>query len=163
MSARTIRPLTLADLPAALALQAEGYPRALWDGEEAFGSRIIVAPDWCWAAESDGRLDGYLLSHPWPSFSPPTPDTTLERTVGDVWYIHDLSTAAHARNRGVGRALLAGCEAAHPHIRRSELVAVEGAAPYWTRLGWTPAMSDAFTAKVASYGPAAVYMARDWP
>lgn len=159
----TIRPLTLADLPAALALQAQGYPQALWDSEAAFVSRMAVAPGWCWAAEMKGELDGYLLSHPWASFSPPRPDTVLHRAEGDVWYIHDLSTAAHARGRGVGRALLATCETAHPQIRRSELVAVDGAAPVWTRLGWSPAMPETVRNKVASYGPAAVYMARDWP
>lgn len=161
MTDRLIRPLTLAHLPAALALQAEGYPEALWDSEAAFVSRMTTAPDWCWAAERDGRLDGYLLSHPWTSFSPPKPDTVLDRAEGDVWYIHDLSTAAPARGQGVGRALLAACRAAHPTIRRSELVAVEGAAPVWTRLGWRPAMTDPVAAKVAHYGPAAIYMARD--
>ncbi|KQS54201.1 hypothetical protein ASG17_11130 [Brevundimonas sp. Leaf363] len=162
MADSLIRPLTPADLPAALALQADGYPEALWDGEEAFVSRIAVAPDWCWALEREGRLEGYLLSHPWTSMSPPVPDTTLERAEGDIWYIHDLSTARAARGRGVGRALLAACEAAHPQIRRSELVAVDGAEPFWRRLGWRPAMIGPVVAKVAKYGPAAIYMARDW-
>ena len=157
-----IRPLTLADLPAALALQAAGYPEALWDGEDAFASRMTVAPDWCWAFERDGSLEGYLLSHPWTTMSPPTPDTVLDRAEGDVWYIHDLSTAQAARGRGVGRALLAACEAAHPQVRRSELVAVDGAEPYWRRLGWRPAMAGPIAAKVAKYGPAAGYMVRDW-
>ena len=162
MAEAIIRPLTLADVPAALALQADGYPEALWDGEAAFVSRMVVAPNWCWALERDGRLEGYLLSHPWASFSPPTPDTVLDRAEGDVWYIHDLSTARDARGRGVGGALLAACEAANSGIRRSELVAVDGAAPYWSRLGWRPAMTGAVTGQVAKYGPAAIYMARNW-
>jgi GNAT superfamily N-acetyltransferase len=154
--------MTAADLPAALALQAAGYPPPLHDGQAAFASRLVVAPDWCWAAESDGKLDGYLLSHPWPSFSPPAPDTVLERAEGGVWYIHDLSIAGHARGQGVGRALIEACLAAHPGVGRSELIAVEGAAPFWERLGWArvDALPESLASKVAGYGPAAIYMAR---
>jgi len=162
MTDRTIRPLTSSDLPEALALQAQGYPVALQDGPAAFASRIAVAPGWCWAAVAGGRLDGYLLSHPWTSLAPPSPDTMLTRAEGDVWYIHDLSTAAHARGQGVARALLAACEAAKPALPRSELVAIEGAAPFWSRLGWRVAEPEpeGLRAKLAAYGPAAVYMTR---
>ena len=72
-----IRPLVRADLEAALALQALGYAEALRDGPEAFASRIDIAPDHCRAVERGGRLLAWLLSHPWRSFDPPTPDQVL--------------------------------------------------------------------------------------
>lgn len=159
-----VRPLKLDDLPAALALQAECYPPAIRDGEAAFASRITHAPGWCWTIGSDGRMDAYLLSHPWPSMSPPSPDTVLTSADGDCWYIHDLTIAPHARGEGLARTLLAACLEAHPEIARSELVAVPGAAPVWARLGWSE-MTDipaALAAKVARYGVGSVYMARDW-
>lgn len=158
-----VRPLTQRDLDQALAIQADCYPPAIRDGEAAFASRIATAPDWCWAAERDGRLDAYLLSHPWPSMSPPAPDTVLTEAVGDVWYIHDLSVAPHARGRGLARLLLAACLEAHPQITRSELVAVPGAAPVWSRLGWSEVTNipAALAAKVAAYGASSAYMARD--
>lgn len=159
-----VRPLTLADLPAALALQVQCYPPAIRDGEAAFASRIIHAPEWCWTVETDGRMDAYLLSHPWLSLSPPAPDTVLTSAGGDCWYIHDLSIAPHARGEGLARLLLAACLDAHPNIPRSELVAIPGAEPVWLRLGWSP-VSDlpaALRAKVAGYGEGSVYMARDW-
>lgn len=159
-----VRPLTLADLPAAMALQAECYPPAIRDGEAAFASRIVHAPDWCWTIETDGRMDACLLSHPWPSMAPPSPDTVLTEAVGDCWYIHDLSIAPHARGEGLARHLLAACLDAHPDISRSELVAIPGAEPVWLRLGWSPVadLPPALQAKVAGYGKGSVYMARDW-
>lgn len=157
-----IRAFAPSDLPAALELQAVGYPAHLHDGEVAFASRPLVAPAWCWVAETEGRLDGYLLSHPWGSMAPPAPDTVLPATEGPVWYVHDLSVAPHARGTGVGKALLETCRAAHPDVGRSELIAVEGAAAYWARLGWAAveAPPAALAAKVAAYGPEAVYMAK---
>lgn len=159
-----IRPLTTADLTAALAIQALGYPPDIRDGEAAFTSRITAAPGWCWAVETDGRLDAYLLSHPWMSMRPPEPDTVLDRAEGEVWYIHDLSVAPWARGQGLGDQLLAACRAAHPKIRRSELVAVPGAAPFWEQRGWTPAvdLTTALATKVAGYGDGAAYLVRDW-
>jgi GNAT superfamily N-acetyltransferase len=156
-----IRPLVRADLEAALALQALGYAEALRDGPEAFASRIDIAPDHCWAVERDGRPLAWLLSHPWRSFDPPTPDQVLT-PVGDAcWYIHDLSVAPEGRGLGLGRALvehvLARCRPA-----RSELIAVSGAHPVWLRLGWrdAPDLPTALAAKVAAYGSEAAYMVR---
>ena len=43
----------------------------------------------------------------------------------------------------------------------AELIAVEGAAPYWRALGFTePSIPPALAAKVAAYGPAARWMSR---
>ena len=159
-----VRPFTKRDLDQALLIQADCYPPAIRDGEAAFASRIEVAPEWCWAVENDGRLDAYLLSHPWPSMSPPAPDTGLTQAAGDVWYIHDLSVAPHRRGRGLTRLLLAACMEAHSQITRSELVAVPGAEPVWKRLSWSEVTEIplGLAAKVAGYGTGSVYMARDW-
>lgn len=158
------RPLTTADLSQALAIQADCYPPAIRDGEAAFVSRISAAPGWCWAVETDGRLDAYLISHPWPSMAPPAPDTVLTQAEGDCWYIHDLSIAPHARGMGLARPLLAACLDAHPDIGRSELIAVSGAEAFWTRMGWRRAsdVPGVLADKVAAYGTDAVYMTRDW-
>lgn len=157
-----MRPLRREDLGAALALQAEVYPPAIQDGEAAFASRIAAAPDWCWAVEDEGRLAAYLISHPWLSMRPPAPDTVLDRAGGEIWYIHDLSVAPWARGQRLGDQLLTACLAAHPQIRRSELVAVPGAVPFWERRGWRAVASEALQAKAASYGAGSRYLFREW-
>lgn len=158
-----IRPLGLDDLGAALGIQGEVYLPAIQDGEAAFASRITAAPDWCWAAADDGRLAAYLISHPWPSMRPPAPDTVLDKASGDVWYIHDLSVAPWARGQRLGDQLLTVCLGAHPEIRRSELVAVPGAAPFWERRGWSAVASKEMQSKAASYGDGSLYLFREWP
>jgi GNAT superfamily N-acetyltransferase len=159
-----IRRFEAGDLPAALALQAIGYPAHLHDGDAAFASRPSVAPGWCWVSVTDGQMDGYLLSHPWASMSPPAPDVLLDSALGPIWYVHDLSVAAHARGTGIARALLDACFAANAPVHRSELIAVEGAGRFWERQGWHPVTEPpgALAAKVAGYGPLAVYMTRDF-
>lgn len=151
-------------MPAALALQALGYPAHLRDGEEAFVSRLRVAPGWCWVAQTGRLLEGYLLSHPWTSMNPPPPDVVLDAAEGPVWYVHDLSVAALVRGQGVARAMLDACCAANPEIRRSELIAVEGAGRFWERQGWRPVepLPAPMASKVALYGPTAAYMTRDF-
>ncbi len=161
-----LRPMTPQDLDAVLALQASGYPPALHDSADAFLSRMALAPDLNLVAYQGDGLAGYLVSHPWNAGAPPPVDATLERPdIAACWYVHDLSVADSARGLGLGlRLLRQGRDRAMAlGLRRSELVAVEGAGEFWRRLGWTTPspISRDLTAKVASYGPAAAFMTLD--
>ncbi|MBQ1542172.1 GNAT family N-acetyltransferase [Caulobacter sp. CCUG 60055] len=163
----SIRPMREADLDAVLAVQAQGYPPALRDGREAFASRITLAPSANLVVDGPDGCAGYLVSHPWLSRSPPPVDTVLDGPPPrpECWFIHDLSVAPAAQGAGLARRLfLAGAAAAETlGLRRSELIAVEGAAPFWLRLGYLPVaeVGDALADKVAGYGAAARYMARE--
>jgi len=56
----------------------------------------------------------------------------------DSFYIHDVAVASRCRGRGVGR-ILAGrlVDLARARgFRRSELVSVQGSAPFWAGLGF---------------------------
>lgn len=160
-----IRPLRRSDLPAALAIQAEAYPSFLREDEAAFASRLEMAASYCLAATRDGELVAYLLAHGWPGGSPPAVGAVLprDRLVG-VLYIHDLAVSAGGRASGLGRDLVARALglAARDGLPKAELVAVEGAADYWRRLGFAEAApSPALAAKVSAYGPAARWMTRE--
>lgn len=153
------------DLPAVLVLQTEGYPPALHDAAPAFLSRLAMAPEMNLVAHDDAGLAGYLVSHPWVSASPPPVDTEIAPPVeADCWYVHDLSVASHARGSGLAQALIAaGVTAARARgLARSELVAVEGAAPFWEKQGWRASadVTPALAAKVAAYGASAVFMTK---
>lgn len=161
----TLRPMTLADLPQVLELQALCYPPALHDERPAFESRLALAPSMNHVAERSGEIAAYLVSHPWASQSPPPVNAVLATPHADslCWFIHDLSVAPLARGSGLGRRLIAsGAQAATAlGLARSELIAVEGAAEFWLSQGWRPVDVNATLAgKVAGYGPLAAYMAR---
>ncbi len=158
-----LRPMTPQDLDDVLALQAQGYPAALHDSADAFLSRMDLAPRLNLVAHQGDYLRGYLFSHPWRAGSPPPVDAVLPASAPqDCWYVHDLSVAEAARGLGLARRLLiAGRDAASDlGLSRAELIAVEGAAPFWRRQGWSlPAIiSQDLAAKVAGYGPSAVFM-----
>jgi GNAT superfamily N-acetyltransferase len=158
-----LRLMTPQDLGDVLALQARGYPAALHDSADAFLSRMALAPALNLVVLQGEDLRGYLVSHPWAAGSPPPVDSVLPREAPqDCWYVHDLSVAEAARGLGLARRLLiAGRDAALTlGLTRSELIAVEGAAPFWRRQGWSlPAIiAPDLAAKVAGYGPSAVFM-----
>lgn len=76
-------------------------------------------------------------------------------------FLHDLSLAPAARGLRVGERLVAAALAAarHDGLSEAELIAVEGAAGYWRRLGFVEAaMTRELTAKVIGYGEAARWM-----
>lgn len=157
--------MTCADLPQVLALQHLAYPRELWDAAPAFESRLRLAPTTNLVLEHEGAIAAYLISHPWTGESPPSVDTVLSAAPPPphVWFIHDLTTGPAVRGSGAGRRLFdAGVDAARAlDLQTAELIAVAGAEPFWSHLGFHRAQADsALVAKVTAYGPEAVYMRR---
>ncbi|OWK29546.1 GNAT family N-acetyltransferase [Sphingomonas dokdonensis] len=163
-----IRPLTTADLPQAMAIQSLAYPAFLREDAAAFASRLTLRQSCCLAAtraDTCGEtLIAYLLAHGWPSRSPPAIGTILSEPDGcAILFIHDLAVAPVGRGTAVGRRLVdvATGAAARQGLARAELIAVDGAAPYWQRLGFAEeTVSPALADKVAAYGPAARWMTR---
>jgi len=164
MPAPILTPLQPRHLPQALALQAQAYPAFLVEPESAFASRLEVAAPFNLAAEQDGTLLAYLLAHGWIRESPPPVGAVLDpATHGDTLYLHDLAVSAAARGTGIGRLLVEAAfgDSVAAGLTRAELIAIEGAAGYWRRLGFeTGSPYPALAAKVAHYGPAAQWMWR---
>lgn len=162
-----IRRLVQDDLPAALAIQAANYPLFLQENAEAFASRLALPASYCLAAERGGTLAAYLLAHGWSAGEPPPVGTVLgPDAAAEILYIHDLAVSADARGAGLGRRLVdrAFDLAGRDGLRSAELIAVEGAAGYWSGLGFIEgAPSPALAAKVAAYGARARWMRRDIP
>jgi ribosomal protein S18 acetylase RimI-like enzyme len=160
-----LREMKPQDLPQVLAVQAACYPPSLCEGAAAYASRLGLGPATCLVASGGQGLCGYLLSHPWISGAPPALDAVLAPRAGpaDCWYIQDLAVAPARRGEGLAQSLYAaGLEAAlAQRLRRSELVAVQGAEAFWSSFGYRPAVRSAeLEERLRSYGPA-TYMARD--
>lgn len=136
----------------------------LLEDAEAFASRLAVPADYCLAAVQGGVLVGYLLAHGWRSEAPPAVGTVLGRNVtSEILYIHDLAVSSAAKGWSVGRTLIdhAFDLAARDGLSVAELIAVEGAARYWSGLGFAESIpSAALAAKVAGYGESARWMTR---
>jgi ribosomal protein S18 acetylase RimI-like enzyme len=161
----TVRTMRDDDLPAILALQAQAYASAAFHPEraEVYVNRMALAPDYCLvAADGDGSLLGYLVSHPWDEGVPPALDTTLERlpAPASFWYLHDCAVHEKAHGRGVaGKLLAAGQTAARARgLAHGALVAVGDAAGYWRRHGYRRRELPGLAERLAKYGAGAVYM-----
>lgn len=158
-----LRPLLPTDLAAAAAIQNDVYLPLYREDADTLGSRITVAPAFCWGAFEGDALIAYILSHPWPAGSPPAIGQHLPNPpAGDNWFIHDLAISSPARGLGLGRALAgaAARAALEVGLTRGDLVAVQGASSFWGRLGYeVPGeIAPALIAKVAAYGDDARYM-----
>lgn len=155
--ALTWRPMVPADLAAVEALARVLYP----DHPEApavFAERLALAPEGCLVLAPDGLLLGYAVTHPWNGLAPPPLDTLLGAlpAAATAWHIHDVALAPEARGAGHAAAVVRAVSAG----RRTTLVALADAVPYWTRQGFRDApCGDA--AALASYGDGARFMARN--
>lgn len=130
-----------------------------------FAERLTLSPRWCFGLEDgDGALKGYLIAYPWPLGTIPPLNAPLHALPADAraLFLHDLALHPDAAGTGQARAIverLAG-EAAGDGFRDLALVAVNGTAPFWERLGFSAEASDALAVKLASYGAGARYMRR---
>lgn len=154
-----IRPLRPEDIPEVLALQAAAYSPTYHEAAPAFLSRLIRGRGLpIQARTAEGRMAGYLFAHPWggrgvPALGRPLPDFQW----ADRLFLHDLTVASPWRGLGLGHRLLAALLAQAQALGLAEvgLVAVAGAARYWSGLGFAPAVG---TEPLVGYGEGAVPM-----
>ena len=135
-----VRLLTPDDVPAIHALEVEAYLPSLHESAEAFIRLIEIYPDGAFGAFDEIGLCGYAFGVPLNS------GATLELrsplaavpSGADTFYIHDVAVAARCRGRGVGRILASRLVdlARARGFRSSELVSVQGSAPFWARFGF---------------------------
>jgi len=159
-----IEPLERHHLPAALAIQAQAYPPFLVEDERVFLGRMGMTSSFCLAAMREATLVGYILAHGWHHASPPPLGAVLaEAEPPEILFIHDLAVATAGRGLKVGEALVerAFAMARATGLDRAELVAVEGAATYWRRLGFADGTAtDAIREALRKYGASARWMTR---
>jgi len=162
--------MAAADIPAVLAVQAQCYGDALLESSEALASRLELSPSTCWVATlPDNTLAAYLFTHAWPEATLPPWNGLLTRDWDDpetlTWFIHDMAVAPIGRGAGLATRLYAAAEqsARMLNLTSSRLIAVQSAAAWWRRIGYTPlAESQAapHAAKLATYGADATLMER---
>lgn len=157
-----IRPMAESDLDAVLDVQRHCYPFHLIESRAALLSRQQLAPRTCWIAASPQGCLGYLFAHPWAGDKLPALDAALPQLPEqpDSLFIHDLALHPRGRGRGLARRLLRPVfeHARRNGLRYTRLIAVEGAARFWSTLGYEAGQTS--PDKTAQYGEDAVVMAR---
>lgn len=154
------RPMRHDDLPAVVDLASRVHPD-LPESEAVFAERLLLFPRGCLVLPCGDGIGGYAVSHPIRRFEPPALNRLLAALPGDAddYYIHDVAVAPERRGGGHAAAAIGMIlDLARPYETAS-LVSVYGTARYWSRFGFAPADRD-MGAKLAPYGPGAVYMLR---
>jgi len=132
--------------------------------DEVFAERVRLSPEGCHVLADGAEVVGYMISHPWRRFDPPTLDALVGALPVDVdcWLIHDLAVAPRARGAAHAAAMLQRVAelARAGGFAVLALVAVGDAQPYWRRQGFAAVDTADLRAKLAAYGEGAAYMER---
>jgi len=136
----TFRHLTPGDLPELHRLEAETYEPALHESDDAFLRLIALYPEGAFGFFDEGALCAYAFAVPLPAGSVLDLKAPLQALPpgADMFYIHDVAVAAPYRGRGLAAALVAKLLdlARDRGFRTSELVSVQGSAPFWGQFGF---------------------------
>jgi ribosomal protein S18 acetylase RimI-like enzyme len=134
------RTLTDDDIAGLHRLEAESYLPSLHESDEAFMRLIELFPEGALGCFDDEGLCGYAFGVPLKAGWTLELRTPLEKIPDDpdTFYVHDVAVAERCRGRGVGRALAARLLdlARARGFTRSELVSVQGSAPFWEKFGF---------------------------
>lgn len=158
------RPMTAADLDAVAAIAAVGFPDH-FEGRDCFQNRLVLNPGGCFVLAAEGQApQGYLVAYPWTENAAPALNTLIDAIPDDaaLMYLHDLALDPAVRGGGWSRPIVErlAADASAAGWPALALIAVNDAAPFWERRGFTviepPGMAD----KLAGYGPDARYMVR---
>jgi GNAT superfamily N-acetyltransferase len=135
-----LRSLHAGDIDELHRLEAEAYLPELHESDESFLQLMRLYPEGAFGYFDEQGLCGYAFA------APSVAGTTLELRVpierlpenADTFYIHDLAVADRCRGRGVGSLLATRLLdlARAKGFTRSELVSVQGSAPFWRRFGF---------------------------
>ncbi|OHT22282.1 GNAT family N-acetyltransferase [Edaphosphingomonas haloaromaticamans] len=106
----------------------------------------------------NGRLGGYLVSHPGRFDTPPVLDVPLVALPepADCYFLHDLALGAETRGRGLANQAVALVveEARRGGFPAIALIAVGDAHGFWERQGFS-LMGDGLLDPSKGYGPEA--------
>ncbi len=157
------RPMRHSDLMAVVHLADVLHPDAR-ERPEVFAEKFSLFPAGCFALERGGAVLGYAISHPWLEKDVPPLDAFLERlpAAPNCLFLHDVAIASEGRGQGAAATLvgLLSRLARRQRLALLALVSIYGSDALWGRLGFTPVRSEGISARLASYGGAAVYMTR---
>lgn len=163
----TLRPLTAADVPALLRVQAACYGDQYVEPAAVFTQRLSSPHHCSWGVELPGQpgVQAYLAaywSHPGKVTPLHGPFTAPQPGHSEILYLHDMAVLPSLAGQGVATALLRTLwtQAQARGVSQAALVSVQDSQAYWARQGFAVAnVADAQQlAHLQTYGEDAVYM-----
>lgn len=155
--------MAVADIAAVIAIARRmhvAYP----EGDEVFFERQSLYPEGCQVLVGNGRLDGYVISHPWRYLDPPSLNVKLGTIPPEptTYFIHDIVLLPEARGSGAGFLVVQDLiqHAASAKFDNVSLVAVKGSSGFWERHGFQTVAEPRLDAKLRTYDDAARYMTK---
>jgi GNAT superfamily N-acetyltransferase len=156
-------PMTLADLPAALAVADIVHPRYPEDAA-IFAERLALYPPGCLVLMQGEEQIGYIVSHPWSYGAPPALNSLLRALPlpPTTYYIHDIALLPRARGTGAARLVIAQLveRAEALALPNLSLIAVNDSVAFWQRHGFGVTSDPALDRKLRSYDESAQFMVR---
>jgi ribosomal protein S18 acetylase RimI-like enzyme len=157
------RPMTPADLPAALAVADIVHPRYPED-PAIFAERLALYPAGCLVLMQGEEQIGYIVSHPWTYGAPPVLNSLLGALplAPTTYYIHDIALLPQARGTGAAKTVLARLadRAEASGLPNLSLIAVNDSVAFWQRHGFAVTPDPALDIKLRSYDDSARFMVR---
>lgn len=148
------------DLAAVMAIADEVHP-GLPEDEAVFASRLSAFPAGCLVLERTGTIGGYAMAHPIRLGEPPELNVAIDAIGKDrnAFYIHDVALLPAFRGKGLVTPAIERLLQAGASLEVACLISVYGTANFWSRFGFKADLTLP-AAKLASYGPDAVFMTR---
>lgn len=124
-------------------------------------SRRELFPEGCFVLEAEGKVLGYVFSHPVkantpPELNVPPPLITSQNT---QLYLHDLVVAQEMRGNGQARAGVEKVLEVALKFESVSLISVYCTQIFWGRFGFS-AIDISATEKLVGYGKGATFMVR---
>ena len=165
MSTVVVRPLAQSDLPALLAVQLACYGEGFIESGEVFARRLGSPANCSLVLEQAGVVCAYLAAYRSARGKVTALHGDFDAVAQpDTLYLHDMAVLPAHAGQGLARALLEPLwrQARSGGLGHTALVSVQGSRAYWERQGYSVQPLDDATqqARLADYGPGAVYMAR---
>jgi len=134
-----------ADVPQVGAIADEVHI-GLHEPHDVYANRLALYPPGCRVLVRASEVVGYFIAHPWLRDDPPALGQMLT-TLPDrpeCYFLHDIAILPSARSNGAGRAAFEQCveQASNEALAAIELVAVNGAESYWSRLGFNAVANE---------------------